>query len=105
LANGSDWPRVATYFQLAQSGIVSHLFAVPTSLSWVLLKKSKKLNLDVRNIFAWSHTKKRREFAHGTDTSKSCTKRKFDFHLCNEFSSFLQKQTMKKKKKLLLIGQ
>jgi hypothetical protein len=53
------------------------------------VEKSKKLNLDMRNTFAWSHTEHTREFAHGADTSKSCTKRKLAFPWCNEFVSFL----------------
>jgi len=34
--------------------LVSHIFAVP--VLWVGLEKSTQLNLDVRNIFARSHT-------------------------------------------------
>jgi hypothetical protein len=36
--------------------VVSHLFAVPVLVLWLGLEKSKLLNLDVRNIFAGSHT-------------------------------------------------
>jgi hypothetical protein len=32
---------------------VSQLFAVPVLVLWVELEKSKLLNMDVRNIFAW----------------------------------------------------
>jgi hypothetical protein len=35
--------------------VVPHLFAVPISVLWVGLQKSKYLNLDVKNIFAGSH--------------------------------------------------
>jgi hypothetical protein len=39
--------------------VVSHLFAVPVLVFWVVLgekKKERKVNWDVRNIFAGSHT-------------------------------------------------
>jgi hypothetical protein len=36
--------------------VVSHLFAVSVLVLWLRLGKSKLLNLDVRNIFATSHT-------------------------------------------------
>jgi hypothetical protein len=36
--------------------VVSHLFAVSVLVLWLGLRKSKLLNLDVRNIFARSHT-------------------------------------------------
>jgi hypothetical protein len=36
--------------------VVPNIFAVPVSVSWVALQKSKLLNLDVKNIFAGSHT-------------------------------------------------
>jgi hypothetical protein len=32
--------------------VVSHLFAVAVLVLWVQLERKKKLNLDVRNIFA-----------------------------------------------------
>jgi hypothetical protein len=35
---------------------VPHLFAVPFSVLWVGLQKSIELHLDVKNIFAGSHT-------------------------------------------------
>jgi hypothetical protein len=34
----------------------SHQFAVPILVLWMGLEKSKEPNLDVRNIFAGSHT-------------------------------------------------
>jgi hypothetical protein len=36
--------------------VVSHPFAVPVLVLWLGLEKSKQLNLNVRNIFAGSHT-------------------------------------------------
>jgi len=39
--------------------VVSHLFAVLVSVSWMGLQKSKYGNLDVKNIFAGSRTKHR----------------------------------------------
>jgi hypothetical protein len=36
--------------------VISYLFAVPVLVMGVGLEKSKELNLDVRNIFAVSHT-------------------------------------------------
>jgi hypothetical protein len=47
--NHNDWSR---WFALSSS----HLFALPRSVLWVGLEKSKQLNLDVTNIFAESHT-------------------------------------------------
>jgi hypothetical protein len=35
---------------------VPHLFALPFSVLWVGLQKSTELNLDVKHIFAGSHT-------------------------------------------------
>jgi hypothetical protein len=39
--------------------VVSHLFDVPISILLVVLQKTKQLNLDVKNIFAGSHTEHR----------------------------------------------
>ncbi len=36
--------------------VISHIFAVPVSVLWVGLQQSSQLNLDVKNIFAGSHT-------------------------------------------------
>jgi hypothetical protein len=46
--------------------VVSHLFAVSVSVVGVGLQKSKELNLDVKNIFAVSHTEHRRGDALGS---------------------------------------
>jgi hypothetical protein len=43
-----DWSR---WFAISSS----HLFAIPLSVLWVALEKSKQLNLDVRNMFVGSH--------------------------------------------------
>jgi hypothetical protein len=45
----------ALYFSL----VVSHVFAVAILIVWVRLEKSTRLNLDVKNIFARSHTEHR----------------------------------------------
>ncbi len=37
----------------------SHLFAIPVSIYWWVATKKKKLNLDIRNTFARSHTEHR----------------------------------------------
>jgi hypothetical protein len=36
--------------------VVFHLFAVPVLISWAEFGRKKKLNLNVRNVFAGSHT-------------------------------------------------
>jgi hypothetical protein len=36
--------------------VVFHLFAVPVLILWAELGKKKKLYLNVRNVFAGSHT-------------------------------------------------
>jgi hypothetical protein len=40
-------------------GVVSHLFAELVFVLWLKLEKKKKLNLDVINIYAVSHTEHR----------------------------------------------
>jgi hypothetical protein len=47
--------------------VVSHLFAITILVLWVGFKKRKKLNLDVRIIFAGSHTE------HSWGCSKAMT--------------------------------
>jgi len=44
---------------------VSHLFAVPVLVLGVELEKSKLLNMDVRNIFAWPCTEHCWGCSHG----------------------------------------
>ncbi len=51
----SDWP-IITVGPGGLPLVVSDLFAVPILVLWAGLQKSKLLNLDVRNIFAGSHT-------------------------------------------------
>jgi hypothetical protein len=36
--------------------VLHHLFAVAVSVVWAGLQKSKQLNLDMKKIFAGSHT-------------------------------------------------
>jgi hypothetical protein len=51
----SDWPII----MIGQGGlllVLFHLFAVSVSVFWAGLQKCKQLNLDMKNIFAGSHT-------------------------------------------------
>jgi hypothetical protein len=46
---------------IGPGGLLLVVFAVPVSVLWVgLKKKEKKLNLDVKNILAGSHTESTR---------------------------------------------
>jgi hypothetical protein len=51
----SDWPIIIIIGLGGLILVVSHPFAV--LILWMVLEKSKQLNLDVRNIFGGSHTK------------------------------------------------
>jgi len=59
----------------------------------------------MRNIFAWSHTEHRREFAHGTAPPRAALKGNLPSPCAMNCFILTKKKTMKKQENCFLIGQ